>query len=200
MNASKQVSFSDSSTLILTPRLGKQERSKLWHSPGEILAFKSQWSKTIREVQKLDATFANATDASNYMGLESYLSKAISKHCEERRREYIHSVVAGQHSHSCHEDFAEFAVGKSKSAVERSHAIGVFYASRIFSSERPKTAAREIIPNKGTSKSIYLKPETTLLKRHTFPETNCKKDHSHTQMTQFFTPGKTNKTATARCA
>ena len=80
----------------------------------------------------MDLDLANKTDASEYMGLERYLSQDIMKQSDENRLNYIDSVVKAQHKYSCHSDLARFARRETKANVARSHAVGVFYANRHF--------------------------------------------------------------------
>jgi len=132
MSIPKKVSFSETSLLIIYPCINKTEKCEMWFSSSEIESFKTTWARTIRQVQSMDMELANLTDATEYMGLERYLSKKIYSHCEKHRQDYMHSVVAAQNRYSCHEEFAQFAQNKSRSTVGRSHAVGVFYASRYF--------------------------------------------------------------------
>ena len=78
----------------------------------------------------LDA--ADKTDASDYMGLERYLSEVIMKQSDEHRLRYIDSVVKAQYKFSCHNDLARFARRETRTNVARSHSVGVFYANRHF--------------------------------------------------------------------
>ncbi|KAL3784811.1 hypothetical protein HJC23_013851 [Cyclotella cryptica] len=133
MTTPKKVSFSETSLLIIYPCMST-EKCELWFSCTEIASFKTKWARTIRQVQSMGMDLANVTDATEYMGLESYLSKKIHSHCEKHRQDYIKSVVAAQHRYRCNEDLAKFARNKSRSTVERSHTIGVFHSSRYFQS------------------------------------------------------------------
>jgi hypothetical protein len=134
MNTSspKQVSFAETSLIILTSAHNKRDKSKFWLSKEEIYASKIRWAKTIKQVQSMDMSSANRTDASDFMGLERYLSKDIQKQTEENRRNCIQEVVKAQHKYSNHEEFCEFARSKTSESVARSHAVGVFYANRHF--------------------------------------------------------------------
>jgi len=130
--SSKQVSFSPLSTMIVTSRLRKHDKLKLWNSQSEITASKIRWANTIKEVQNIDMNAANHIDATKFMGLERYLSREIQKYFEENRYNYIQLVVKAQHKYSSHDELAEFARSKTRDTVARSHAIGLFYARRHF--------------------------------------------------------------------
>eukprot|EP00956_Cyclotella_meneghiniana_P013307 scaffold19173_cov55-Cyclotella_meneghiniana.AAC.2 len=77
MNISKQVSFSQTSVIILTPALPKSEQSKPWNSRNEISSYRIRWAKAVIHLQSMDSDIANHTDASDFMVLETFLSKDI---------------------------------------------------------------------------------------------------------------------------
>lgn len=135
MNTSKKVSFSQTSVMMLTPALPKSEQSKLWSSRNEISSYKIRWAKTIKHLQSMDSNIANHTDASDFMGLERFLSKDIQKQAAENRRNYTYSVIQAQHLY-VNDELAQFACSKSNEAVARSHAVGVFYSKRHFSKSK----------------------------------------------------------------
>eukprot|EP00956_Cyclotella_meneghiniana_P004772 scaffold5874_cov29-Cyclotella_meneghiniana.AAC.3 len=155
MNTSKQVSFSPTSVLVLTPALPMSEHSKLWSSRKEISSYKVRWAKSIKHLQSMDSNIANHTDASDFMGLERFLSKDIQKQAEENRRHYIHSVIQAQHLYS-YDDLAQFACSKSNESVARSHSVAMFYLKRHFQ----KSKFQE---SKGTSNCMNYKVDCVYL-------------------------------------
>ena len=101
-------------------------------SRDELASSKSRWLETIQHVQNIDLDLADKIDASEYMGLERYLTKDIMKHLDENRLNYIDSVIKAQHGYSCHSDLARFARRGTRANVARSHAVGVFYEKKCF--------------------------------------------------------------------
>lgn len=79
----------------------------------------------------MDQNESNQTDASDYIGLEKYLSKEQAEHCEMHRRQYIQSVVDMQ-NRLRYDELADFGLSQSRANAARSHKIAVFYASRHF--------------------------------------------------------------------
>ena len=77
MSSAKKVSFAQTNLVILIPKLGEGQKSKLWMSRDEISSSKLRWVKTIHQVQNMNLDAADKTDASDYMGLERYLSEVI---------------------------------------------------------------------------------------------------------------------------
>jgi hypothetical protein len=135
-STSRQVSFSENTVVILFPSIHRRENPELWHSTAEVQLSKVVWVRSIQKAQSMDLDMANITDATDYMGLERYLSKNIQKHCVEEQRDYIQSVIAMQHNCLIEGSLAAFAQSKSRAAVERSHSIGVFHMNRHFQSEQ----------------------------------------------------------------
>lgn len=168
MSASKQVSFSRSSLLILIPHKSNT-RSTLWYSKEEITASKLRWSKTIKEVQSMDMSSANQADASDFMGLERYLSKQIQKQSDDNRLSYTQSVVIAQHLYSSHEELAEFARKKTQDAVARSHAVGLFYLNKHFQQEQPERRSKFQESKNGSSNTKRME-----FKRHSSDPTGKK--------------------------
>ena len=132
MSSSKKVSFAQTSLVVFTPGIRQGQKSKLWMSRDEISSSKLRWAKTIHQVQNMNLDAADKTDASDYMGLERYLSQDIMKQSDEHRVNYIDSVVKAQHKFSCHNDLARFARRETRANVARSHSVGVFYANKHF--------------------------------------------------------------------
>jgi hypothetical protein len=135
MTSALKVSFSETSVVILIPRLTTKEKSKLWHSSAEVSLSKVMWARSIQKVQAMDTNESNQTDASDYMGLEKYLSKELTHFCDTHRKHHIRSVIDRQHDCSV-DELAEFAQNQSRSNVIRSHKIAVFYVNRQF--QEPK--------------------------------------------------------------
>ena len=94
------------------------------------------WARAIRQLQAMDATQYNQTDASDYMGLEEHLSMEHAEHRDQLRKQYIKSVIRRQFTSST-DELAAFAQSQSRDNVTRSHKIAVFYASRQFQGYRP---------------------------------------------------------------
>jgi hypothetical protein len=135
MTSASKVSFSETSVVILIPRLTTREKSKLWHSSAEVSLSKVMWARSIQKVQAMDTNESNQTDASDYMGLEKYLSKELAHFCDTHRKHHIRSVIDRQHDCSV-DELAVFAQNQSRSNVIRSHKIAVFYVNRHF--QEPK--------------------------------------------------------------
>lgn len=144
-STSRQVSFSENTVVIVFPSIHRRENPELWHSTAELQLSKVIWVRSIQKAQSMDLDVANITDATDYMGLERYLSKYIQKHCAEEQRDYIQSVIEMQHS-LVEGSLAVFAQSKSRAAVERSHSIGVFHMNRHF--QREQEAANSIYKSK----------------------------------------------------
>lgn len=129
---SKHVSFSKSSTFVIIPALRKSQKSKLWLSKDELSSSKIRWEATIQHLQSLDDGTANQIDASHFMGLERFLTKEIQEQANRHRLNYTKTVIQSQYMFLNHEDFAQFLCSKTREAVERSHSIGLFYATRHY--------------------------------------------------------------------
>lgn len=195
MNTScKKVSFSQSSLLILTNRLHKLEKSKLWNSREEIYASKIRWSKAIKQVQSIDMTSANQVDASDFMGMERYFSKQIQEQADENRRNYIQSVIKAQHTYSNHDDFASFCRSRTEDAVARSHAVGLFYLNRHFQQEQLKCKSKF-----QETKDTSIVADKRGYKRHSSDPTGRKMVGGSYKFTGFKRPEQRVST-NARCA
>ena len=133
--SSKRVSFSESSVVILFPRIPKRDKSKFWISSAELALSRVMWTRAVQQVQAMDMKQSNNTDASDYMGLEKYLTKEQAEHCSKQCKHHIQSIIDRQYSSSC-DELAAYAQSQSRTNVARSHTIAVFYASRHF--EEPK--------------------------------------------------------------
>lgn len=189
----KQVSFSPSSTLILTSELPKSQKSKLWNSREEIAASKLRWAKTVKQVQSMDMSSANEVDASQFMGLERYLSKDIQKQSDQNRHCYTQSIIHAQHQYSSPDELADFARSKTKDAVARSHAVGIFYLNRHFQQEQPKCKSKFQETKDGSSHIRNRK-----YKRHSSDPTGRKADDCY-EFTGFKKSDQ-RKSSAARCA
>ncbi|KAL3765005.1 hypothetical protein ACHAWO_001967 [Cyclotella atomus] len=142
MTKAPKVSFSETSVVILIPRLTKREKSKFWHSSTELSLSKVMWARSIQKVQAMDANESNETDASDYMGLERYLSKELAHQCDTHRKHYIRSVIDMQLG--CSVDMlARFAQSQSRAEITRSHKIAMFYANRHFQEPKKRSNSSE---------------------------------------------------------
>lgn len=193
--SSKRVSFSESSLLILTNRLHRSEKPMLWNSREEIYASKIRWSKEIKQVQSIDMTLANQVDASDFMGMERYLSKQIQEQAEENRKSYIQSVVKAQNQYPNHHDFASFCRSRTEDVVARSHAVGLFYLNRQFQQEQSKKCKSKFQETKDTSIEVC----KAGYKRHSSDPTGRMMVGASHKLNGFKRSDRRNST-TARCA
>lgn len=134
----KQVSFFGTTLLIFIDDVNDSEKNRFWYSTSEIATFKKEAAVTIRELQSTatSKTTSDHTDASDYMGLEPFLSKEIEHEYKRHRIQHSHAVLfcskqTGDDAPSP-ELLALVSQRKAKFAVDHAHAAAVFYASRKF--------------------------------------------------------------------
>lgn len=128
-STSKSVRFATSATLIYS--IDNKEMDRFWWSREDIKAMQMNRMEAINHLQNISRDIANITDASDFMGLELYLSKHIERASELHRRQFIRSVINEQ-SRCNEKQLSKFASRKSRNSVSRSHEIGKFYAGRSF--------------------------------------------------------------------
>ena len=156
--SSKRVSFSEKSEVIFFPRIQKKEKSKFWTLSPEVALSKVMWARAIQQLQAIDKNQSNYTDASDYMGLEKYLSMEHAEHREQFCKQYIKSVIRRQFTSSA-DELAAFAQSQSRDNVARSHKIAVFYASRQFQGPKriiPKDNQRRCIESRTKSRGAVM--------------------------------------------
>ena len=128
MPAKKKVRFG-SATLICT--VDNKEKVRSWWSREDIKAMTMNRREAIKHLQNIGKDIANITDASDYMGLELYLSTSIERECESHKQQFIKSVINEQFR--CNGiELSQFARRKSHISVIRAHEIGKFHANRSF--------------------------------------------------------------------
>ena len=163
--ATKKVRFG-SATLICT--VENKEMVRSWWSRDDIKAMTKNRRETIKHLQNIGKDIANITDASDYMGLELYLSKSIERECESHKQQFIKSVINEQLR--CNGiELSQFARRKSHKSVIRAHEIGKFHANRSFDEIKLEST---LVPSKiyfSGSQSVcscpHIKEEARAIKR-----------------------------------
>lgn len=155
----KQVRFSETSELIVyrPPNESDLGSHYGWYSDSDLASFKQYTAGSILNMRSsISQKSTDGIDASNFMGIDKFLSTEVARKHQERKRECVAAVLAEQQrqrmigARSC-TMLAMISKMHSLWAREQAHSFAVFYMQRELnpccgdgSSSSPKCRKRSI--------------------------------------------------------
>jgi|EP00970_Alexandrium_tamarense_P005109 hypothetical protein len=134
----KQVRFSETSELIVyrPPNESDLGSHYGWYSDSDLASFKQYTAGSIHNMRSsISQKSTDGIDASNFMGIDKFLSTEVARKHQERKRECVAAVLAEQQrqrmigARSC-TMLAMISKMHSLWAREQAHSFAVFYMQR----------------------------------------------------------------------